>query len=105
MGNDSDWRQRFAADLTNSAAVASGRADRGIAAVTRDGSPMRLCTWDLTTGALRQVADDRFSASMGWIDPAGRYVYFKPDETGAEYGHLTRVPYEGGEFEDLTPDL
>src|SRR5690348_10766522 len=105
MRNESQWRQRFAADLTAAAAVARGRADRGIATVTRGGSPMRLCAWDLTTGGLRQVADDKLGVGYGWIDPPGEHVYFLPDETGTEHGHLMRVPFEGGDFVDLTPDL
>jgi dipeptidyl aminopeptidase/acylaminoacyl peptidase len=41
----------------------------------------------------------------GSISPDGRYIYFHKDQHGNEIGHLVRVPFEGGELQDLTPIL
>jgi dipeptidyl aminopeptidase/acylaminoacyl peptidase len=91
--------------MTERAAMAARRPQRGIVTATRDGGPVRLWAWDTPTGALRPLLDDKLGVSDGWIDPTGEHVYFVPDVDGTEHGHLKRVPYEGGEPEDLTPDL
>ena len=42
---------------------------------------------------------------FGSIAPDGRHAYFLKDQSGNELGHLVRVAWEGGNPEDLTPEM
>ena len=39
------------------------------------------------------------------LSPDGRWVYFLKDSHGNEIGHYVRMPYEGGEPQDITPGM
>ena len=41
----------------------------------------------------------------GYISVDGEWVYYLKDDHGNELGHFMRVPFAGGEGEDLTPDV
>jgi hypothetical protein len=65
----------------------------------------QVYAWETATGELRLLTDRSAPTNRGWISPDGSYVYYLDDRSGNELGHLTRVPYEGGAFEDVTPGL
>jgi len=98
-----DWRQRFRAPTYWSATI--GAAGRGLVVGSVDGSSIQLCRWDVSSGRLTPVTDDRLGVGHGWLDPSGSWVFYVHDEDGSEVGHLVRVPYAGGEPEDVTPAL
>jgi len=54
---------------------------------------------------LLPLTDNPNGVASGYLSPDGRFVYYLKDEAGNEIGHLVRVPFEGGEPEDVTPDL
>ena len=45
------------------------------------------------------------SPSPGGISADGEHVYYLRDQRGDEIGHFARIPFHGGEREDLTPKL
>jgi dipeptidyl aminopeptidase/acylaminoacyl peptidase len=75
-----------------------------LAASNRSGV-YQLYAWDVPTGDLRQVTDRPDGQLFGVISPDGRYVYYLDDQQGNEIGHYVRAPFEGGEPEDVTPDM
>ena len=53
-----------------------------------------------------QLLTNRFEGLLyRVISPDGRHVYCFADTKGNEIGHFIRIPYEGGEAEDVTPDM
>lgn len=97
------WKQRFFTPFVISAQPARANAARGLAITTQAGGQGQLFAWNPTTGALRQATDAAHGMWEGWIDPRGRHIYYHLDPDGSEMGHLVRVPFDGGEVEDVTP--
>ncbi len=54
---------------------------------------------------LTQLTDRPTGTSAGTISADGRWVHYVEDTGGDELGHWMRVPIEGGEPVDLTPDM
>ncbi len=98
------WKQRFRAPVVAWTQVAPLRRERGLAASNRSGL-YQLYSWNVPTGELRQLTDRPEGIIMGSISPDGGHVYYFDDAGGNEIGHYVRVPFEGGEPEDVTPDL
>lgn len=105
----SDWRTRFRTPQIWTAQPARHRPDRWLMVANRDGSTTQLYAWDAGSEEVAAGTGDPFNVLEGWIDPTGRYLYHLQDEKGSELGHLVRIPVDagkdGGELEDLTPDL
>ncbi|MGB8981434.1 MAG: prolyl oligopeptidase family serine peptidase, partial [Anaerolineales bacterium] len=40
-----------------------------------------------------------------YISPDGQWVYYLQDQQGTETGHFVRMPFEGGDPQDITPQL
>ena len=99
---DAPWKQRFRAWIAVSADVAECNWQRGLAFSNRTGVA-QLHAWDTVSGELRQLTFRPNGKPMGVLDPLGRYVYYHQDAAGDEIGHIVRVPWEGGEPEDITP--
>jgi dipeptidyl aminopeptidase/acylaminoacyl peptidase len=102
-GDDAPWKQRFRAPRIEWTMIAGAAPQRGLVISNRDGA-YRLHRWDVATGELAAL-DLPPEVIFGLLSPDGRYVYYLSDERGSEIGHYTRIPYEGGPPEDLTPDL
>lgn len=98
------WVQRYKAFNILRTALAAANPDRGLAITNKSGR-YQLYAWDVKTGHLRQLTDSSTGVSSGYISPDGRYVYYLKDKEGNEIGHFVRVPFEGGEAEDITPNL
>jgi dipeptidyl aminopeptidase/acylaminoacyl peptidase len=101
---DAPWRQRFRSPEIWWARVARTAPTRGLVVARLSGAP-QLHAWDVPTGTLRPLTHRPDGVLDGRIAPDGRYVYYLADRQGDEIGHLVRVPFEGGEPEDLTPEL
>ena len=99
-----DWRDRFRAGVVQWATRARSNPARGVVITDRDGND-EAYAWDVPSRELRRVSDAGTAVLEAAISPDGSSIVFLLDTTGSEFGHLVRVPFEGGEPVDLTPDL
>jgi len=105
LDDNAPWKQRYRAPSVRSAQIASSCPARAILNDTRSGS-LQYYAWDIPSNSLRQLTDTPGGFSMDmYISPDGRWVYYLLDRQGAETGHFVRIPYEGGDPQDLTPQL
>src|SRR5260370_1468438 len=54
---------------------------------------------------LTQLTFGLANIQRGHLASDGQHVYFLHDTAGGECGHYTRVPFAGGDPEDISPDL
>ena len=101
---DAPWKQRYRAQSIMYTVIAREAQNRGIA-ITNPESLYQVYAWDVTTGELSRRTDRPEGLVVAGISPDGRFIYFLDDQLGNEIGHFVRIPFEGGEPEDLTPDL
>lgn len=98
------WERRFRLPLVAWTSIAPLAPHRGLLASNRSGT-VQLYAWDVATDELRPLTDRPEGEAMGTLSADGRLVYYLDDRLGNEIGHFVRIPYQGGEPEDLTPDL
>jgi dienelactone hydrolase len=98
------WRKRFLAAEILWAAVAKHNPERGLVCTNKDGI-YQLYAWDIPTGEWTQVTNQPAGVIFGMISSDGNYIYFLKDEGGNEIGHYVRVPFLGGDAEDISPEL
>jgi dipeptidyl aminopeptidase/acylaminoacyl peptidase len=101
---DAPWRLRFRAPGVAWTALATGNPQRGIVCTNKDGI-YQLYAWDVASGELQQRTFQGAGVILGTISADGQYIYYLKDEQGNEIGHYVRVPFAGGEPEDITPDM
>lgn len=77
---------------------------RAIVVSNRSGN-YQLYAVDFHSGFCRQVTDEEHGEIFGSISSNGEHIYLLCDTSGNEHGHFTRVPFEGGESIDVTPDI
>ena len=99
-----DWRDRFRAGQVKGATLARRNPRRGVVISDRDGND-EAYAWDADHGGLRRLTDAGTAVLEATVSPDGASIVYLRDETGSEFGHLHRVPFEGGDATDLTPDL
>ena len=104
LSPDAPWRKRFRATDVRWAYTAERNPKRGVACTNKDGI-YQLYAWDIPTGKLVQVTHQPAGVLFGMISSDGSQIYFLKDEGGNEIGHFVRVPFAGGEAEDISPDL
>lgn len=104
LAPDAPWKQRYRAPAVILSRLAANNPQRGIATSNASGI-YQVYAWDVATGALRQATQQPTGIYFGYISADGRYIYYMKDDHGNEIGHYVRVPFEGGEPEDLTPDV
>lgn len=104
LSPDAQWKQRFRAWTIAGAAVASREHTRGIVTSNQTGV-YQLYAWDVPSGERRQLTFRSSGTPVGSLSPDGRFVYYVEDQGGNELGHVVRVPFEGGDAQDVTPDL
>ncbi len=102
---DAPWKARFRAPRLLSLRVAAGAPTRALLIGNYRCAAPQALAWELPGGEPRPLTDDPDGVPEAWLDPAGRHVYFLRDQGGSEIGHLVRVPFAGGEAEDVTPEL
>jgi dipeptidyl aminopeptidase/acylaminoacyl peptidase len=104
------WRERFEVPDVWPLALAADQA-RGLVVTSLDARNYQLFAWDVPerggggTERLTALTDEKYGVIDGWLDPAGRHVYYLRDEDGSELGHVVRVPFGGGQVRDVTPTL
>jgi dipeptidyl aminopeptidase/acylaminoacyl peptidase len=104
LSPESQWRKRFRAANVWWALPALSNPGRGIVCTNKDGI-YQLYGWDIASGQLIQITNQPAGVIIGGISSDGNYIYFLKDEGGNEIGHYVRVPFSGGEAQDISPDL
>ncbi|MEO8396975.1 MAG: prolyl oligopeptidase family serine peptidase, partial [Chloroflexota bacterium] len=101
---DALWKQRYRAPMVFGSYRAPLNPQRGIVTSNKSGI-YQLYAWDVPTGSLTQITHQPTGLRQGYISADGRSIIYMRDDHGNEIGHFVRVPFEGGESEDITPDL
>jgi dipeptidyl aminopeptidase/acylaminoacyl peptidase len=104
LNDDAPWKQRFRAPSLAWSVLATQNPSRGLVCTNKDGT-YQLYAWETETNTLSQLTYQPAGVVSGIISADGQYVYYLLDEGGNEIGHYGRVPFEGGEAEDMTPDM
>jgi dipeptidyl aminopeptidase/acylaminoacyl peptidase len=104
LSKNAPWKERFRAPSIAWSAVARNNPARGVVCTNKDGI-YQLYAWDVNTGSLTQATNLSAGILMGTIASDGQFIYYHRDVQGNEIGHYVRVPFEGGEPEDITPDM
>ena len=99
-----NWKKRFQISDTLMTQLADNSPQRGLAVNNKSGV-MQLYAWDVPTGEMQQLTNFPTGKMFGFLSPDGKYVYYLKDEGSNEIGHYVRLPFEGGEEVDITPDL
>lgn len=99
------WKQRYRAPAIVSSQIASLLPTKGILANNLSGT-MQWYAWDIPSNELQQITNTPGgNSSFLIISPNGQWVYYLDDKQGDEIGHYVRMSAEGGNLQDLTPDL
>ncbi len=98
------WKERYRVPIIGWTQLARAAPERGLAVGNRTGK-YQLYAWEAATGELRPLTDRPTGIAAGRIAPDGRYVYYLDDDQGNEIGHYVRIPFHGGEPEDISPDM
>jgi hypothetical protein len=104
LEEDAQWREYYKKKSIIWTEQAPQNPERGIALSNKDGED-KLYRWDTSNGDLDPLISDEYNLFTGSLSPNGEYIYFILDKKGNEQGHYVRVPYEGGDIEDLTPSV
>jgi dipeptidyl aminopeptidase/acylaminoacyl peptidase len=104
LDENARWKQRFRAPVVVWTQIAPANPTRGLA-ITNTSGKYQLYAWNVPDGTLRQLTDRPTGILSGELSGDGRYVYFLDDREGNEIGHFVRMPFDGGEPQDLTPDF
>jgi len=98
-----DWRRRFTAPRIETVAWAVNAPER-LAFVSNESGSAQAWSWDLSTGARRQVSGAGVGAEEAHIVPDGSGVVWWLDELGDERGRWMLTPFGGGDAAPLVPD-
>ncbi len=98
------WKQRYRIPVIVWTEIAKSAPTRGLVVGNQTGK-YQLYAWNVPSGELRQLTDRPEGVLSGYLAPDGRFIYYLEDEGGNEIGRFVRVPFEGGEPENIAPDL
>ncbi|MCB8963281.1 MAG: S9 family peptidase [Ardenticatenales bacterium] len=104
LSENAPWKKRYTVPQAVWATVAAGNPARGLVCHNRTGK-LQLYSWETASGALTQLTDRPKGQQVGVIDATGEFIYYLQDQAGNEQGHFVRVPFAGGEPQDITPSL
>ena len=104
LDDSAPWKQRFRAPVAVWTHLAPANLRRGLVVSNASGK-YQLHAWDVVSNALRQLTDRPTGILDGVLSGDGRYIYYLDDRQGNEIGHYVRIPFGGGEPQDITPDL
>ena len=99
-----NWKKRYYAKSIASASLAANNHARGLVNSNQTGVT-QLYAWDVASGDLTQLTHDESGKGGGTIDPSGQWVFLLEDDGGDEMGQLVRIPWQGGEPIQMTPDF
>lgn len=98
------WRKRYRASNVLWAVLARQNPAHGLVCTNKDGI-YQLYAWDVPSGGLTQITNQPAGMVIGLLSSDGNYIYFLKDRGGDEIGHFVRIPFSGGEPEDISPEL
>jgi dipeptidyl aminopeptidase/acylaminoacyl peptidase len=98
------WERRFRAPTVLFPSWSPHAPDR-LAVCTNETESYQAYAWDRSSGARRRVTDDPVGITFATTTPDGSGVAWFLDETGDEFGHWMRTPFEGGPPEALVPQV
>jgi dipeptidyl aminopeptidase/acylaminoacyl peptidase len=98
------WKERFRTPWIVGSAIASRDPARGLVHSNESGRA-QLYRWHTPTNEREQLTSRPGGIQSYYFSPDGRFVYYLEDDHGNEIGHFVRLPYNGGEAVDVTPDL
>ena len=104
LSADAPWKLRLRAPYISETSRASRNPARGLVISNKSGV-IQLYAWNTETNELRQLTDDPAGVGDGAISADGEHIYYLRDRRGDEIGHFVRMPFGGGEAEDITPDF
>lgn len=104
LSENAPWKQRFRAPSIAWSRRAARNPHRGLLCSNKDGV-YQLYAWDTVSNQLKQLTDEPAGVAGGHISADGNFVYYLRDQRGDEIGHYVRLPFGGGEAEDITPQL
>jgi dipeptidyl aminopeptidase/acylaminoacyl peptidase len=104
LEHNAPWKQRFRLPEIFGMQISCADPQRGLLTSNVSGQD-RLYAWHIPTGEEVCLTNGADGVWFGVLSPDGRYVYYLEDRHGDEIGHLVRVPYEGGQPQDITPDM
>ncbi|MDP2919900.1 MAG: prolyl oligopeptidase family serine peptidase [Dehalococcoidia bacterium] len=104
LAENAPWKQRYRAPYITWSQMARREPSRGLVGSSQSGQ-YQLYAWDVPRNSLRQLTHHPGGTVFGSISPDGRWVYYLQDDGGNEIGHYVRIPWEGGEPQDITPGL
>ena len=104
LSADAPWKRRFRAPSVAWSRRAAQNASRGLVCSNQD-DVYQLYAWDCDSDELRRLTDNPAGVGAGAISADGERVYYHRDQRGDEIGHYARIPFAGGEPEDITPEL
>lgn len=98
------WKQRYQVKELRSPQIARRMPSRGLMVSSASGTG-QLYAWDVPSGQIRQLTHHPYGTFSGYLSPDGSAVYYLEDQGGNERGHYVRLPWEGGDIQDITPQL
>lgn len=104
LNDDAPWKQRFRVSSIAWSTIATQNPKRGLVCTNKDGI-YQLYAWETDTNNLTQLTNIAHGVVNGIISADGKWIYYLLDEGGNEIGHYVRVPFEGGDVQDMTPDI
>lgn len=104
LQDDAPWKKRFRASSIAWSQIATQNPKRGLVCTNKDGI-FQLYAWETDTNNLTRLTNQPAGVVSGTISADGKSIYYLLDNGGDEIGHYVRVPFEGGEPEDMTPDM
>ncbi|MCP5098267.1 MAG: S9 family peptidase [Chloroflexi bacterium] len=101
------WKERYKLAKVGWAKVARLAPERAIVATDKTSDLLQLHAVDMHNGRSTQITHKKDGVPLMNVhfSPDGNYVYYVDDLKGNELGHLVRMPYEGGDVSDVTPNL
>jgi len=104
LDENAPWKQRFRTPALAWTQIAPANPARGLV-VNNTSGKYQLYAWDVPSGSLRQLTERPAGIMSGALSSNGRHVYYLDDKQGNEIGHYVRVPFEGGEPQDISPNM
>jgi len=104
LSPNAPWKQRYRAAKIQWVRIANLRPERGLVCSDLDGI-MQLYAWDVPSGELRLLTQHPVGVGSGMLSSDGEWVYYLHDDGGNELGHIVRVPFLGGQPQDITPEM
>lgn len=104
LSSEADWRKRFRASNVLWVLVPPLNQKHGLVCTNKDGI-YQLYAWDIPSNELTQLTYEPAGVLLGMISSDGSHIYYLKDEGGNAIGHYVRVPFSGGEAQNISPDL